>query len=992
MGGDRDGTDDLQLFLSAVTDEFGGLRNSLADRLRRPGVEVKVQREFVEFGETTLVEIDSYISRCGALVHLVGENPGSQAKPAPLRKLRERYPDLARQLPEIRDELEAEADPSWSYTMWEAYLAALHGIKLYVCVPKSGVTNPAQLAHLERLRKLGHHAQIQFEDEKDLVIAVQRVLLDLLPRDRDAPANLDLALGQLFKGRNRDLADIREQLDSFPDGSGGRVVLWGMGGIGKTQLAAEFGHVFAGDYPQARLQISAETPDVLRQTTANLVDVLELDQRHSDDENVRHAAVLRWLKRERGWLLVVDNADDRPSLEAVEQLLGELSGLGDVIITSRLQSWPLAFRQIEIPVLPAESARDYLLEAADKRGSLGEEQDRALAAEIARELGYLALGLTQAAAFLNANRDSFRDYLDEWQSNRAELLDDPDFDPNVTGYPRSVATTWLTSYQKLAPEDKFLLDVLAWFAPEPIPRRVVRKTWPQKALDLAPAHFREKLGGKRALRGLLEYSLVQTRSDEPDLFSVHRLVQNVGRIRQRQAGVNISEARAACALFLVEADFVRPDTTSNLPLHVLPELRGVLPHIEEIAERGEAVFSVELWITRSRIQSMLSSLALCQGLLALAEADAGRGVDSGRKAVELMPRSCDSRLTLLGALNLRTLIGHRRGKTSEAHSLANEAVALGENLIGDFADNFDCLGELANAYDYAGRILEFQGNFEEAATFFRKSHAIAEKRSVADVENQACQRDLSIALDNLGRIAEWQNDFRKAESLFEKSRDIREKLLGDEPQNPAHQREFSIACNNLGRLAETQDEFEKAAALFERSRDIRKALASTDSKNLAYQRDLSISAENLGRVAEKLGNLQDAAALFEESECVRRHLVEIEPENASLLRENSVALKNSGRIAEKMGDFRKALGLFRKARDTRGRVLQSDPENLAHKRELALSNFRVGRLANDLGETEEALKALEASRDGFLIIQKAGATDKDLDQYLEAVETILRSL
>jgi len=103
-GESRGASGDLHLFLSAATKGFDATRGALAERLRRPGAEVKLQREFVELGETTLVELDKYIRLCDAVVHLVVDETGSSAKPAALRKLRERDPDLAGAPPELRDE------------------------------------------------------------------------------------------------------------------------------------------------------------------------------------------------------------------------------------------------------------------------------------------------------------------------------------------------------------------------------------------------------------------------------------------------------------------------------------------------------------------------------------------------------------------------------------------------------------------------------------------------------------------------------------------------------------------------------------------------------------------------------------------------------------------------------------------------------------------------------------------------------------------------
>jgi hypothetical protein len=85
------------------------------------------------------------------------------------------------------------------------------------------------------------------------------------------------------------------------------------------------------------------------------------------------------------------------------------------LITSRIRDWPLYVRNLELNVLSPEHSTEYLLEAtAEMRTSRGEEQDRADAAGLAKELDNLALALTQAAAYFRANRAR--------QSRRCQLV------------------------------------------------------------------------------------------------------------------------------------------------------------------------------------------------------------------------------------------------------------------------------------------------------------------------------------------------------------------------------------------------------------------------------------------------------------------------------------------------------------------------------------------------------------------------------------------
>ena len=48
----------VQLFLSCVSDEFGGYRDALRGALTRPNVEVKIQEDFKALGGDTLIKLE----------------------------------------------------------------------------------------------------------------------------------------------------------------------------------------------------------------------------------------------------------------------------------------------------------------------------------------------------------------------------------------------------------------------------------------------------------------------------------------------------------------------------------------------------------------------------------------------------------------------------------------------------------------------------------------------------------------------------------------------------------------------------------------------------------------------------------------------------------------------------------------------------------------------------------------------------------------------
>jgi hypothetical protein len=131
---------------------------------------------------------------------------------------------------------------------------------------------------------------------------------------------------QVFIGREKELTDIEEALQG--DGPRRKVVLLqGLGGIGKTQLAVSFLKRHVDSY-WAVIWLDAKTEDALRQGFA--LTAKRLHKHHPASELLRRAVeskdiedtvanVKDWFsaKGNHRWLLVFDNVDN-PKLPGVE--------------------------------------------------------------------------------------------------------------------------------------------------------------------------------------------------------------------------------------------------------------------------------------------------------------------------------------------------------------------------------------------------------------------------------------------------------------------------------------------------------------------------------------------------------------------------------------------------------------------------------------------------------------------------------------------------
>ncbi len=212
------------------------------------------------------------------------------------------------------------------------------------------------------------------------------------------PSNLPLAsLGELFKGREEKLKELRVALESAK-GAGVLVrALHGLGGVGKTRLAIEYAWAHEAEY-SALLFVRAENAAALSAGLAALAgaSVLDLKEKEAREDEAKFEAVLRWLEANPIWLLILDNVDDPDAVKAVTSLMPRLKG-GHVVVTARAANFPPNIRKLELDVIDEDAAAAFLLErTADDRDKA--KDDEAQARALARELGGLALGLEQAGA------------------------------------------------------------------------------------------------------------------------------------------------------------------------------------------------------------------------------------------------------------------------------------------------------------------------------------------------------------------------------------------------------------------------------------------------------------------------------------------------------------------------------------------------------------------------------------------------------------------
>ena len=371
----------------------------------------------------------------------------------------------------------------------------------------------------------------------------------------------------LFVGRERELARLEQALATGP----GAVVqaVHGLGGIGKSALAARYVALHAGRYTQV-VWITAEDAAGIEAGLRRFALALEPKLAALPSEALAERATA-WLASHHGWLLVLDNVTSPNDISTLLSHLG--AGGGRFLATSRRSAgWNrIGAAPVRLDVLRPGEALALLARTVGTTPGALDGGD-----ELCAELGFLPLAITQAGAYIAQNQPGYepgaREYLRLLADHPAHLYATGDED---TDSERTIARTWNITLDRLAddPLAGQILRILAWYAPDQIPTGLLDPLAPQPGLN-------------EAIGKLAAYSMLTRTPAGPQAFprlTVHRLVQAVTRTPDpadphRDPDL-IAQARDRATTLLAAA---LPEDWDDPA--AWPAWRRLIPHIDALAD------------------------------------------------------------------------------------------------------------------------------------------------------------------------------------------------------------------------------------------------------------------------------------------------------------------------------------------------------------------------------------------------------------------------
>ncbi|CAG9996180.1 unnamed protein product [Clonostachys byssicola] len=360
-----------------------------------------------------------------------------------------------------------------------------------------------------------------------------------------------------FIGRENELERIHTKLCPINGSDPQQRVfaLTGLGGMGKTQISVKYAFKYRNDY-HIVLLAHADGQSKLAESFSLFADKLGLGAGMSP-------------------------------IKAKQALLNEFwpcKSQGSVLITSRDHTLVRTFTGMELVEMTEPSAVDLLLRLVQFDKNVLDDADAAeeeIAAEkIVKRLGFLPLGISQAATLIINDSCSLASFLEDYTLR--ELVEDSgalQLESPKDGYKYTLRTVWNMNFEILTKDQQSLMKLMSFLDPDRI------QLWVLKDGLLKPQvsdidFIRSPYNLSKCRAGLLHSTLVSQSRNGREL-RMHRLVQAYCQLR-----MDIEESRKnfRSAINLIQTVWPVPNREKVHNPAFWKKQRELLPHVQKLCE------------------------------------------------------------------------------------------------------------------------------------------------------------------------------------------------------------------------------------------------------------------------------------------------------------------------------------------------------------------------------------------------------------------------
>lgn len=743
---------------------------------------------------------------------------------------------------------------------------------------------------------------------------------------------------------------VREILfDPTPRQFNHRVALYGMAGVGKTEVAVEFVHRYRAGYDSIYWIPAVDQASILS-GYQNIARERQMPI-HGDPVELAHF-VLRWLRQQKNWLVVLDNLDD---ISVFESRLFPENGPGrhTLITTRNPNTEGIPAEGVRVPVLDHVDAVTMLIAYSGIPIWPGTREQEA-ADLIVMELGYLPLAIQQAGSYIREVTRSFVDYRNKYQSNLNEQYQRMPFGNNR--YLVSVSATWSISFNDVRsknPQASKLLQLLAFLDPNGVSREFL--TVGADALDNDLRGIVSNAGKlKQTLNMLEKHSLIRVDAQN-EFISIHRLIQIAIRdemtasqkVDMLSTVINLcdrsfpetvtDENRQRCRDFegqvlepLLSITSIGTPKSAALKTRVGNFLRddGKLRESEAILRQAVQTYQK---LSERQPSDTVITLAATAAMQGLAQTYASLGdfdpaIESESRVLETYRRIRGHDDEVTTAKSILAKIYVMRGDLYKAAALEEEVLEWSRRIRGSaHAATIRSMSNLGQIYGQQGRLME---------AIKMEKEVLDTRKKVLGVTNP----ETLTAMNNLALTYQQDKRSADAEKLFKEVVEISKRSVGD-----AQSDKFNITLMAMGNLALTyrdQGRSEEAVKLEEGVLEINREILGEDHPyTITAMTNLAVTYR------EQPGRKNDAIPLLENIlETQRRVAGEDDPDALKAMLDLAMAYLEVG-------------GREEEARDIQEDVVEKMTKFLGEEHPLTLNAMdNLIMTYNYLGRTEEAVE------------------------------------
>lgn len=618
-----------------------------------------------------------------------------------------------------------------------------------------------------------------------------------------------------FLGREKEIETLYQLFEQHEI-----VGIVGMAGVGKTELANQFGRQFLkslNDSHGGVCWINAKNGDIEIQIISFARSVLGL--KPPKDLKLAGQVEYCWQNWQQGSVLLVfdDVTDYRLQ---VKPYLPPKSLYFKVILTTR-EVLRTSFAQLRLDELKLEAALRLLEILMDDVERFQQELD--IAEKICQWLGYLPLGLELVGSYLWKHKNlSLKRMLSLLEEKSLEhvALQKPD---QVMNAELGIAAAFDLSWEKLDNSAQELSCLLSLFAVSDIHWSLVELAYSSLLFNTVEEHNYEIIEDARV--DLVNCHILL--SSDKYTYRLHPLTQKNLRTKLEHLENSKELKQAFISAILTVAQQIPQTATRQQIQAIMP---GII-HIQEIVEYK----SLRDYLTEDNLLLPFIALGKFYTSQCLYE-EARYWYEYCLKFNQTIYGSHHPNIA--ASLNNLATLYCEQNHFFEAEPLLIEALDIQKQLLGENDI------EIASSLNNLANIYCDQSRYQEAEPLFLKALAILQVNwgdnhpEVARIEN------------NLASLYFVQGSYIKAESLFIKSLETRKRIFGE-----AHL-DLAISFNDLGMFYKSQRRYSESEPLLLKALEIRQLLLPANHRYLAQ------SLNNLAELYREQLRFDEADILY----------------------------------------------------------------------------------------------------------------------------------